>query len=192
MHPVESETAPDMVVATKVAVTDLERLPNDGFRYDLLDGELIRMAPAGEQHGWIAAQLLRRVGNHVADRHLGRVYAAETGFQLEPGRATVQGPDLAFVRAERVQDSRSYALLTPDLAVEVRSPGDRRRLVMEKVGRYLAAGTPLVWLVEPAQRTITVFVAGQPPRILGANDILEGGDVLPGFHLSVGDVFAAD
>ncbi len=192
MQTVEPETPPDAVVAINLTVADLEQLPDDGFRYDLLDGELIRMSPAGEQHGRIAAELLRRVGNYVADHHVGRVYAAETGFQLEPGRPTVQGPDLAFVRAERVQPSHSYALQAPDLAVEVRSPSDRRRLVMEKVGRYLAAGTPLVWLVEPAQQRITVFVAGQPPRLLGTDDVLDGGEVLPGFRLPVREVFAED
>jgi Uma2 family endonuclease len=172
-----------------VTLAELERLPEDGNRYDLLDGELIRMSPAGEEHGRIAAELLRRLANHAIERGLGRVYAAETGFQLEPGRTTVLGPDVAFVRSRRVQRRRSYVPTPPDLAVEVRSPNDRRRLVMEKVGRYLAAGSVLVWLVEPARRTVTVFSAGQPPRILGATDELDGGDCLPGFRLPLADLF---
>ena len=144
MQTVEAQTPSDTVVATHVSLAELEQRQDDGCRYDLLDGELIRMAPASEEHGYVAGRLFAALFTFVTPRHLGRVYAAETGFQLEPGSETVQAPDVAFVRAERVQRSRSYAPLAPDLAVEVRSPRDRRRLVMEKVGRYLAAGTPLV------------------------------------------------
>jgi len=186
----EASAPDDAVVRTDVTVAELERLPDDGFRYDLLDGELIRMWPAGEEHGRIAAVLLRLLGVYVAEAKLGEVYAAETGFRLEPGRHTVLGPDLAFVRAARVQRTRSFAPLAPDLAVEVRSPSDRRRLVMEKVGRYLAAGTSLAWLVEPAQRTLTVFEAGQAPRILGAEDVLDGGEVIPGLEVPLNALFS--
>jgi len=189
MQTLDPEAA-EAVVAANVTVAELERLPDDGRRYDLLDGELISMSPAGEEHGYFAGLVLVALGNFVTPRRLGRVYAAETGFRLESGSETVLGPDVAFVRAERVQRDKSFARLAPDLAVEVRSPSDRRRSIMEKVGRYLAAGTPLVWLLEPAQRAVTVFAAGEPPRVLGVADVLDGGDVLPGFRLPLSDLFA--
>ena len=81
---------------------DLLRLPDDGFRYELVRGKLKKMVPAGNQHGRIAAVLTGSLVQHVLTRKLGAVYAAETGFKL------ASDPDL--VRAENFR-GRKIALL---------------------------------------------------------------------------------
>ena len=77
----------------------------------------------------------------------------------------------------------------PDLAVEIRSPGDRQREIDERVADYLRAGTSLVWIVDPRKRTVVVRVAGAEDRTLTEADHLDGGDVLPGFRVAVREVF---
>src|SRR5437764_4160823 len=108
----------------------LLQLPEDGWRYELVEGRLVRMSPTGGRHGQVAAELLLAVGSFVREHGLGVVFAAETGFWLSaPGEPdTVLAPDLALVRAGRephpVPDG--YPRLVPDLVAEVASPSQGR------------------------------------------------------------------
>ncbi len=79
----------------------------------------------------------------------------------------------------------------PDLAVEVKSPGDSYRQMREKAAYYLANGTKLVWLVYPEKRLVEVYRADGDIQILTGDDTLDGGDVLPGFSMTVSDIFKA-
>lgn len=186
-----------VVVATGASVADVERLPDDGYRYDLIGGQLIRMSPAGALHGEIASRVGRHLG-HVAEvARLGVVFGAETGFILRDPDVLL-APDAAFVRAERLPpraEWRGYLRLAPDLVVEVVSPSDRWRDVMDKVDQYLQAGVQLVWVLDPQRRAAFVYERdGRTVRILRAasGDALDGVDVLPGFRLPLADLFPAD
>lgn len=163
----------------------LAALPADGYQYDLIDGELRRMSPPGAEHGEIAFELSRRIGNDVVERGLGRVYAAETGFLLRRDPDTVLAPDVAFVQAER----RGYLALAPDLVGEVVSPSDRLAEIQQKVGRYVDAGVRLVWIADPSACTGAVYRPGHPPLVLHQDDTLDGADVLPDLQIPVTDVF---
>jgi Uma2 family endonuclease len=143
----------------------------------------------------ISATVVILVGQHVRANRLGRVYTAEGGFVLFPDRATVRAPDVAFVRAGRVphrEARKHFSRLAPDLAVEVLSPSDRPSEVVAKVEMFQEAGVPLIWLVDPDSRTVTVLAAGQTMKVLQASDTLDGGDVLPDFSVQVAEFFAAD
>lgn len=123
---------------------------------------------------------------------LGMVYGADAGFVLSRDPDTILVPDAAFVRAERlppITEQDPILRMPPDLAVDVVSPTDRPHEVAQKVGIYLAAGVPLVWIVEPRTRRITVHAPNQAPVVLSPGDELAGGEVLPGFRLPVSDVF---
>ncbi len=88
-------------------------------------------------------------------------------------------------------DARAgYAPYAPDFAVEVISPSNRLVEILEKVALYGRAGAPLVWLVDPRAHSVTVYVAGQEPRTQREGDTLDGGEVIPGFHLPVAAIFA--
>lgn len=169
----------------------LERRRDNGHRYDLIQGELYRMSPAGARHGEVAALLAMHLGAFVLPRGLGRVYGAETGFRLADD--TVLGPDVAFVAANRlppIEQRVGFLRLAPDLVAEIVSPSDRARYVSDKVLAYLDAGVRLVWLVEPRRRVVSVYGADRTARLLGEGDSLDGGEVLPGFRLSLADLFA--
>jgi len=161
-------------------------------RTELVRGRLVVREPAGYEHGRVAAELLFRIGSHVRAHALGVVLAAESGFTLHRGPDTVRAPDVAFIRSERVPapGTRGFPELAPDLAVEVRSPGDTRGEVAEKVADWLAAGSALVWVVDSVARTVVVHAAGAAARTLGAEDTLDGGDVLPAFSARVNELFA--
>jgi Uma2 family endonuclease len=180
-----------MVTTKLITVEDLEQITEVG-RYDLIRGELITMAPAGEEHGVIAGEIGGFIREHVKRKQLGRFYAAETGFILHRDPDVVLAPDAAFVRSERLPSSKpgtGYFVGAPDLAVEVLSPSESTARSQEKVLEYLEAGTRLVWIVHPPRRTVTVYRADHSALLLLENDQLDGEDVLPGFSIRVGEIF---
>ncbi len=167
-------------------------MPDDGMLHELIRGEVTTMPLPGGQHGAIAAEIGRLLANHVKAQRLGKIYAAETGFLIERDPDTVRGPDVSFVRQERlaeITDPERHVPFAPDLAVEVLSPSDRPAEVAEKVAAWLSAGTRVVWVVDPGDRTVTVYADDRPHRTLGAGDILDGGDCLPGFACAVAEFF---
>src|SRR4051794_26210352 len=112
---------------TLLTADQLFEMPDDGMRHELVRGELRTMPPAGAEHGWIAFNAARIVGNHVITNQLGWVFAAETGFRIFRDPDTVRAPDVAFVGAARFPEGRPpirFAELAPDLIVEVVSPSD--------------------------------------------------------------------
>ena len=182
------------MVAKTAGVTAAELLdmPEDGYRYELVRGELRKMAPAGAEHGELAVNIIISLGNYVKANNLGKVYPTETGFWIGSDPDHVRAPDAAFVRRERLTAGRvtGYWPGPPDLAVEVISPNDRYTEVEEKVADWLAAGVQLVVLVNPRNRTVTRRTPGESPVILTEDDILEGGAVIPGWQMAVRDIFA--
>ena len=183
-----------MTIVEHIATAaDLARLSDDGFRYELVDGEVRKMTPASNEHGKIAALVTVSLGQHVLANRLGSVYAAETGFRLASDPDTVRAPDAAFVsqaRLDAVGAVAGYWPGAPDLVVEVVSPGDRSGEVAEKVAAWLAAGTQMVVVIEPRQRTVAVHRADGVIRTLREGDVLEGGAVVPGWEVSVAALFA--
>lgn len=182
-----------MVVRRKpVTAEELLRIPDDGLRRELVRGEVRTMAPAGNVHGRIAINVSTPLDQYVRAHDLGVVFAAETGFKIAGNPDTVRAPDAAFVRRERVEavgEVEGYWPEAPDLAVEVVSPNDLFAEVEEKVADWLAAGTRVILVVNPRARTVVVRLSEKVARILSEEEILDGGQVVPGWTLSVADVF---
>ncbi len=172
-----------------VTDADLVRMPRDGRKYELVDGE-IRVSPAGYRHGVVSVRLTIRIGTFVAAHGLGDVLESSTGFRLPGGN--VRCPDVSFVGAARVPagQPQGFAELAPDLAVEVLSPEDRQRDVLDKVGEYLGAGVRLVWVIDPEQATAVVFRSLTDVRRVERDGVLDGEDVVPGFTCALSSLFA--
>lgn len=171
----------------------LYSITDDFYRFELVAGRLRVMEPPGFEHGDLAVTLAAGLSRHVRARGLGKV-VTETGFVLRRDPDTVHGPDVAFVRAERLpapEAVRNYFEGAPDLAAEVLSPNDRPGEAADKVRRYLAAGTGLVWVVDPKAQSVTAHAPNAIPRSLGIGDALDGGDVVPGFTLPLAELFDA-
>ena len=150
------------------------------------------MSPAGPGHGKVAARFAKILMMHVDRLRLGDVYGADTGFLLARGPDTVMAPDVAFVAAARVHlaPETGYFPGPPDLAVEVRSPGDAPAEVAAKAQKWLAHGCALVVAVDPASRTAVVWRRLAATRTLCEQDTLDCGDIVPGFTLRLSELFA--
>jgi Uma2 family endonuclease len=183
------------MVSTKLLTAeDLERLPDDGNRYELVLGELIRMRPTGFRHAELAHLFSHALISYVRPRGLG-VVGGEGGFVLHREPDTVRAPDVFFVSAERAprgEAARHFAELAPDLTIEIKSPSDSMAVLLAKADEYLAAGTRLTWTVDPDDRAVIVKTPDGRVRILGYEDTLDGEDVIPGFRLPLRDIFGDD
>ena len=167
-------------------------MPADGWRYELVEGELRRMAPAGHEHGRVTLNLTWRLGQHVSTHRLGTVFAAETGFLIKRDPDTVRAPDVAFIaagRADAARNVRGYFPGAPDLVVEVVSPSDTFSDVEEKVFEWLGAGSVAVVVVDPRRRRVTLNRSEQDIRVLGEGDTLDLSFVLPDFSIPVTQLF---
>ena len=171
---------------------ELLAMPDDGYRYELVRGELRKMAPAGHVHGREGNRVNVSLSNHVYENDLGETYLAETGFVLARSPDHVRAPDVAFVRRERVEevgDAEGYFPGAPNLAVEVISPNDRYTQVEEKVADWLNHGALMVIVVNPRNRTVQVHTSNGVTELTEA-DTLDGGDVVPGWSMPVADIFS--
>jgi Uma2 family endonuclease len=167
-------------------------MPHDGFRYELVKGELRQMSPAGSEHGAIVGKLTARLGYHIETNNLGIYFGAETGFKIASDPDTVRAPDVAFVRRERIPESgipKKFWPGAPDLAVEVLSPDDTLKEAEEKAGQWLAAGASAVWVVNPKRRGVSVYRPAAEVVRLSEADELEGQEVVPGFRCKVAEIF---
>ena len=183
-----------MAVPAPRAVTaeELFALPDDDCRRELVDGVIVTMTPTGAAHGVVTARIGHLLHEYVSRRGLGVCCGAETGFILRRNPDVVRTPDAAFVAARRIPDTgvpTSYWPFAPDLAVEVVSPSERHADVQTKVAEYFAAGARAVWVLDPASRTVHAHGSSDSAQVLGVDDTLTGGDLLPGFRCAVRRLF---
>jgi Uma2 family endonuclease len=172
--------------------SELFEMPDDGFRYELVKGELRRMSPSGSEHGATIVNITVLLGQHVKANKLGVCFGAETGFKIASDPDTVRAPDVAFVSRERIPETgipRKFWPGPPDFAVEVLSPGDTRREVDEKVADWLDAGARAVWVINPKRRDVTAYRSMTDVTRLSEGDELDGGGVVPGFRCRVSEIF---
>ena len=175
-----------------VTAEELLEMPDDGYRYELLRGELRKMAPAGYRHGKSTGKINGLLFVHVTANNLGTVPTAETGFLLSSDPDLVRVTDVAFVRREReeaVGVVDGFFPSPPDLAVEVISPSDRYTEVAEKVEDWLKAGTRMVVVVDGRRRVAIVHFRGKESVTLTERDTLDGGDVVPDWSMPVAEIF---
>ena len=160
---------------------------------ELVEGAIVDMSRPGWEHGEILSLIHARIAVHVYENRLGRVSVGDTGFVLErrdDGKDTVRGLDLAFIAGDRPSEhlSSGWTTIAPDLAVEVISPGNKASDIEKKTQQLLKAGTRLIWIVYPDFRSITVHTQAGATS-LKENDMLTGGEVVPGFEIRVADIF---
>ena len=174
---------------------DLLAMPDDGKRHELENGELLTMNPPVLKHVLIGGKLFARLFVYNEQHDLGMVSGPDGGYRLyidpETGRETVRVPDVAFVSKARLTKKLDDLYDdSPDLAVEIISPSESYAAIRKKLGEYFTYGVRLVWIVYTDEPRIEVFTALNTAVILDIDGVLDGGEVLPGFTLSVRDLFA--
>ena len=171
------------------------RLPeNADKRFELINGDVIEMAPPAEEHGFIAAEIFHRVRLFDPQRKLGNP-SVDAGFYSLDDRHTLLGPDFAFRCTERpaAPFNKKWTPVMPDLAVEVKSPSNTLAELRQKAAIYLSHGSQLVWIINPGSKCAEVCrlsAQGDMEReTVGADGSLSGEDVLPGFSLELALLF---
>lgn len=195
--PVKYELDNGRVVTDRLLTQeDLEGLPTElptgPVEYELDNGRLVTMTPPGYSHGNSQLKIGSRLLVYAEETGAGEA-AVETGVLLWQNPDRVVGPDAMFISAAKLPPKVSkagYLETIPDLAVEVRSKSNSAPLVAAKVADYLKAGVQVVWVADPAERTIAVHRIGRDPEVFRGDDILTCDDVLPGFRLPLANVFA--
>lgn len=172
-------------------VADVDRLRNSERRlYELVDGALVEK-DMGFQESMIAMLLGRLLGNFVAERDLGVVLGPDGALQVLPDQVRI--PDVCFLSWARFPDRQLPAEpipeLAPDLAVDVLSAGNTPREMERKLHDYFEAGVRLVWYIHPETRTAQVFTSPAEVQSLELDEILCGGDVLPGLEIPLSELF---
>ena len=164
---------------------------DDKRLYELIDGTLVEKA-VGTHEGFLAAALIRLLGNFVADNDLGLVGGADNPYRMLA--ENVRYPDVSFVPWSELPDEElpTAAIwnITPALAVEVLSPSNTAAEIDRKIAELFELGTKLVWVIDPPTVSAAVYTKGKKPKRVGPGDVLEGGKVLPGFRLPLSDLFA--
>jgi Uma2 family endonuclease len=169
---------------------DLLTMP-DGKLYELVDGRLVERKKS-IWSSYVAGVMFDLLNSFCRENRLGWVFPEGTSFQCFPALPNrVRKPDVSFIRFQRLSllqaTTEGHCPVAPDLAIEVVSPNDTAYEIDEKVREFLDAGVPLVWVVNPEQRTVEIDRASGPGAILRENDEISGEDVIPGFRCRVGD-----
>ncbi len=159
---------------------------------ELIHGVIVEKMPT-EEHGMLAGNIVRLLGNHVIPNNLGKV-GVEIRHHKSSDKYNVRMPDVSFRRGSEPPMTKGAVQQMPDLAVEIQSPDDKLRDMREKAHYYLQNGAQLVWLVYPRNRIIEVCTLNTAGEIevesVGAEGKVHGGSVLPGFELSLQEIFA--
>ena len=174
-----------------MTLEEYARLPDDDlYLEEVSRGLLVREPRPGQEHGRIQFLLGGLLAVFAREHGLGHV-VGESGFILQRDPLTLRGPDVAFVSRARTGEApkKGWAEYSPDLAVEVLSSSDRPSRMAEKVAQYFEAGTRMVWLIDPEDRTAVVYASPADVRLLREGEELDGGDVVPGFRCPLADLF---
>lgn len=166
-----------------------DRPENADKHFELLRGEVIEVPPPSPQHGVLCNNIATELTLYARARRKGHVTTNDSSVRLEDD--SVLGPDVAYF--EHLQ---SYRDLTPrpsetppTLAVEVLSPSDSFRGVSKKIEPLLSSGIKVVWLVDPEEKSISVYRPNEQWKVFAANQRLTGDPELPGFSHRVADFF---
>lgn len=180
------------IVAPKLRYEDLRAMPNDGRRYELLEGEVFVTPAPGTRHQRTVGKLHRALADFVEERDLGEVFLAPCDVVF--GERTAVQPDLLFIRRDRISIvTEANVQGAPDLVIEVLSPSNAAFDRETKLQIYARAGVRELWYLDPQARTAEILELGSDGRyVLAAK--LSGSSritstVLPGLSLPLGDLF---
>lgn len=177
-----------MTTTKLITADELMMMPRgNGQRYELIRGVLVEKMPTGDPHRRTVGRITTALTNYADEHDYGETGAGEPGYRLEVDPDTVRAPDVVWIAPGRIQEgTQGFPNLAPDLVVEVASPGQD---LSEKAAMWLSFGSREVWVADPQPISITRYRPGQEPEVLGEDDVLDGGDLLPGFSVPVWRLF---
>jgi len=159
---------------------------NTDKRFEFIDGEVIEV-PSNPYSSQLAVYIVAALFNFVDERDLGHVTTEQGGYVVDGWEFA---PDAAFVSKARQHQlaKTGYNPIVPDLAVEVVSPSDTPGYIARKQQSYTNAGVTTWWFF-PDVKLVEIHTPGKPLQTLGVDDMIDGGDILPGFQLPIKHIF---
>ena len=159
---------------------------------ELWDGTLFAAEPSGGFAGFVGTSLAIALGRHVADRRLGQVFGSSQGFFVARAPDRVLAPDVAFLSYASLPTLpwRGFIERAPDFVAEVRSPEDSARALHAKAGVWIGHRVPVVWAVDPLERSVTVYRPGEEPADVREPGFVDARPAVPSFALSLVELFA--
>jgi len=179
-------------VQPRLTYPELRLMPDDGKKYELIDGEVFVTPSPSEKHQRVLANLLVSIHNHVHARKLGRAYIAP--FDVVFGEKTALQPDLLFVSAKRLGIiGPEYVLGAPDLVVEILSPYRQSYDRVTKLEQYAQHGVTEYWVVDPIAESVEIHVlrgSGYELKGVFAGEETLESPLLPGWQIAAADLFS--
>jgi Uma2 family endonuclease len=171
----------------------LQALPDNGYDYELVDGELVMSPKNNFEHETLCGRLFIALANFNRPRRLGAVLGSNLGCWMQ--NRNCRAPDVSFTSKERLRQlgfkssTRKFLPCAPDLAAEVLSPSNTRAEVDARLKDFFASGTELAWIVHPDEQFIEICHSPSDRAIVGPGAVLKGEPVLPGFQFPIAELF---
>ncbi len=173
-----------------ITAEELLALPRNGDRYELIRGVLVQKMPTGDAHGDVVSKINYALAHYAHTNDYGEVRAGEPGYRLERDPDTVRAPDVAWIAPGRIPvGTPGYPDFAPDLAVEVKSPGNSNAEMSAKAAMWLSYGSREVWVADPETAALIRFRPNTAPVTLAEDDTLDGSELLPGFTTPIWRLF---
>ena len=167
------------------------RFPDAMVEYTA-DGTVIVMPPTDPESGIHNAEVATQLGNWARAQKKGHVVGPDAGFRFRDGSR--RSPDAAWFDDARWREAKKsgerFPVFAPEFVIEVRSPDDRIRTLREKMEEYIVNGVQLGWLIDPTERTVTVYRPGQPPEVLQNPASVAGEGPVTGFVLKLESILS--
>lgn len=184
-----------MSIATLPEPKSLDEMiqANGDALYEVVNGQYVELPPMSARASYLTSELHGWLWSFAKQHPVGHAVSA-TVFILDSERDLRRRPDVAFVSKERwpldrgIPESGDW-LVVPDLAVEVISPNDDVESFFKKLKEYFRYKVRQVWIVLPLETEVVVYDSPTVHRTLSADQELDGGDIIPGFRLSLAEYF---
>ena len=175
----------------KYTVDDLLSMPDDGKRYELIEGEIVEVGTSSQKHSTLGAWLIGELHLHLKTVKIGgRLGGADGTYRLD--EANMKTPDVSYLTATsaaKVPPGSVYCPFAPDFAIEIKSPRDSGAYLRRLAALYMRMGTQLLWVIDPDDKTVTAYRPGQLAMEFTEGN-LDASDVILGFTLDLAEMFA--
>ena len=177
----------------RYTIDDLLSMPDDGKRYELINGEIVEVGTSNEKHSTLGAWLIGMIFMHLqATKIRGRLKGSDGTYQLNA--STLKAPDISYLTADstaKVPRDAVYCPFGPDFAIEIKSPFNSQKYMQWQAELYITARTQLVWTIDLVNQTVIVYRAsGDTATEYSGNIALDASDVIPGFKIDLAEMFA--
>jgi len=167
------------------------RPENRDRMFELEEGEIVETPTPGERHGVVCGNIAFLLGLLIRTIKRGRVLPNDTGLILDRDPDTVRGPDISlYTDIKKYRDlSLKYIDEMPTLVVEVLSPSDKQGRTTRRLNRFLERGVGVVWMVDPDEKSVTIWWQGHAPIVLEGDEEIANIPALPEFRCKVSEIF---